>query len=170
MFLLVVGIPVVIQIIQNILFITSRGTAYPAGLELLLIIPVLIFYGWIGAVGSAFSRNSFPVQMPRKKFSLSLWVSCLVSIFLFIYFWAYPLFLDSAGDEEIIPITVIGLMVFISLSTLFYCLSFMARSIVQQERESSIHSSDFFGEFVMAVFFPVGIWLLQPRINRLNQR
>jgi hypothetical protein len=170
-FLLVVGIPIVIQFIQTI-WIVASGNEVEAGsapsLGLLIIIPLLIYYLWIQQVGKKFSRSEGSPPMKTKKFLLSVWVSCFSNFFLFIYFWFYPYNLDRAEGEEVIPITVIALILFIALMTLFHCLSFMAKALVQLEREREITSSEFFSEFVMAVIFPIGIWLLQPRINQLE--
>ncbi len=169
-FLLVVGIPILVQLIQNIIFLASdqEDVAYANSLGLVLILPLLVYYGWIGSVGMTFSKRNSAVSMPVGRFRISLLVSCLTSVFLLIYFWAYPQTVQSADDEEAIPIMLVGLMVFIALFTLFYCLSFMARAIVQLERKRRINSAEFYSEFVMAVVFPIGIWLLQPRINKLK--
>lgn len=168
-FLLIVGIPLVIQFIQNVWIIASRQEtepSYPSFLGLLLIIPLLIYFLWIGEVGKKYSKSKKSPPMNTRNFMVSLWVSCLSNIFLLVYFWSYPKNLDVEG-EEVIPITLIALLVFIALLTLFHCLSFMAKAIVQLERGREITSSEFFSEFVMAVLLPIGIWLLQPRINQL---
>ncbi|MEX2594602.1 MAG: hypothetical protein WD426_17660 [Anditalea sp.] len=107
--------------------------------------------------------------MKTKKFLISLWISCISNIFLLVYFWSYPRNLDRVEGEEVIPIIMIALIVFIALLTLFHCLSFMAKAIVQLERGRKVTSSEFFSEFVMAVILPIGIWLLQPRINQLEK-
>lgn len=171
-FLLVVGVPILLQLIQSIIFISSAdGNAanYGSSLGLLLILPLLAYYGWIGSVGTAFSQRNTSASMPSGRFRLSLWTSCICSIFLLVYFWAYPQYLRTADDEEAVPIILIGVLLFVALFTLFYCLSFMARAIVQLERGGRISSAEFYSEFVMAVVFPIGIWLLQPRINRLER-
>ena len=170
-FLLVVGIPLVLQLIQNIIFLSSAdGNAadYGNSLGLLLILPLLVYYGWIGSVGSAYSQRNTAVNMPLGRFRLSLGTSVICSILLLVYFWAYPQYLRATDHEEAVPIILIGVLVFVALFTLFYCLSFMARATVQLERGRRVTSSEFYSEFVMAVVFPIGIWLLQPRINRLE--
>ena len=170
-FLLVVGVPIVVQLIQNIIFLSS-GPGDEAtssnGLGLLLILPLLAYYGWIGSVGTAFSQRNTSASMPDGRFKASLWTSCVCSIILLVYFWAYPQYLRATDNEEAIPIMLIGLLLFVALFTLFYCLSFMARAVVQLERSGRVSSPEFYSEFVMAVVFPIGIWLLQPRINRLE--
>lgn len=171
-FLLIVGMPVMLQLIQSIIFISSAdGNAANYGniLGLLIILPLLIYYGWIGSVGSTFSQRNTAVNMPIGRFRLSLWTSGICSVLLTVYFWTYPQYLQATDNEEAVPIMLVGVLVFVTLFTLFYCLSFMARGVVQLERNRRVSSSEFYSEFVMAVVFPIGIWLLQPRINRLER-
>jgi len=170
-FLLVVGIAFLLQLIQNVIFLSSAdGDAanYGNRLGLMLILPLLVYYGWIGSVGSTFGQRNTADNMPLGRFRLSLWTSGICSVLLLVYFWAYPQYLQATDQEEAIPIMLIGVLVFVVLFTLFYCLSFMARAIVQLEQGRRVTSSEFYSEFVMAVVFPIGIWLLQPRINRLE--
>ena len=171
-FLLIVGVPFAVQFIQNIWILYSgkeMEANYPSLLGLILIVPLLVYFLWIGEVGKRFSKSEASPPMKTRKFMLSLWVSGLSNLFLLGYFWSYPLYLDRVEGEEVIPITAIALIVFIALLTLFHCLSFMAKAIVQLERGREITSSEFFSEFVMAAILPIGIWFLQPRINRLGK-
>ena len=172
LFLIITGLPLVIQFIQSILFVAS-GQDYPGTssfLGLIVIISLLCYFLWVAAAGKKFSESPDSPPMKTQRFLISLWISGLCHLFLLIYFWSYPQNLNQTEKDEVIPVMVVGLIVFAALFTLFYCLSFMARAIVQLERGRRITSSEYFGEFIMAVIFPLGIWLLQPRINRLNER
>jgi hypothetical protein len=44
---------------------------------------------------------------------------------------------------------------------------FTAKTITSVEMKKETHFSDYIGDFFLIWFFPVGIWFLQPRINRL---
>ena len=169
-FLLVVGIPLLVQLVQNIFIVIggwSRQGPFFVLSGILLGFSLLIYYLWIGEVGRKLSENQLPGSMNVGRFRFSFWVSCISSIFLFIYFWYYDYNINQFSGGGIVPITLIGVIVFVALFTLFYCLSFMARAIVQRERAQKITSAEYFSEFIMAVMFPIGIWFLQPRINRL---
>jgi hypothetical protein len=158
LFLLVVGIPLVLQLVQNILLVWTQPQSpgsFSSLLGLLVIIPLFIYFIWIYSVGKKFNEGI-----------LGLFVSILGHIFLLIYFWSYSNWVNQAEGEEVLPISLLALIVFISFFTLFYALSFMAKALVQMERGTNIHSSEFYSEFIMALLFPLGIWLLQPRINR----
>lgn len=54
-----------------------------------------------------------------------------------------------------------------SMFCIFYCLYFNAKSLKAVEWQRPVTFSDFAGEFFLIWFFPVGIWIIQPRINRL---
>jgi len=56
---------------------------------------------------------------------------------------------------------------FFLLFCMFYCLYFNAKALKAAEWQRPVTFSDFAGEFFMIWFFPVGIWILQPRINKL---
>lgn len=55
----------------------------------------------------------------------------------------------------------------ISMAGIFYSLYFAARALKSVELQRSVSFNDFRREFFLLWFFPVGIWLIQPRINRL---
>src|SRR5690606_3673630 len=120
-------------------------------------------------VGNKFSSRDLSPSMKTHRFRISLWISWISHILLLVYFWYYPQYLSSSGEEEVVPISMVAVLVFVALLTLFYCLSFLAKAIVQAERTNKITSAEYFSEFIMALMFPIGIWFLQPRINRLEK-
>lgn len=171
-FLLVVGIPLLVQLVQNIFIVIGgwqRQGPFFALSGILLGFSLLIYYLWLGEVGRKFSEDQLPGSMNAGSFRLSFWISCISSVFLFIYFWYYDYTISRFPEGGVIPITLIGIIVFVALFSLFYCLSFVAKAIVQRERNHKITSAEYFSEFIMAVTFPIGIWFLQPRINRLAE-
>jgi len=54
-----------------------------------------------------------------------------------------------------------------SMFCIFYCLYFLAKAIKTVELQRVVTFSDFFPEFLLAWFFPIGVWILQPRINKI---
>ena len=46
-------------------------------------------------------------------------------------------------------------------------LSFPAKVLNSIERNREVSLSDYIGDFFLIVFLPIGIWFLQPRINRI---
>ena len=78
----------------------------------------------------------------------------------------------STGDNAIGG--VFGKMLFFvvplhlfSMFCMFYLLYFVSKTLKTVELKREVTFSDFLGEFFMIWFFPFGIWIIQPRINKL---
>ena len=50
---------------------------------------------------------------------------------------------------------------------MFYNLYFVSKSLLIAETGKSATFSEYAGEFFLLWFYPIGVWLIQPRINRL---
>jgi len=50
---------------------------------------------------------------------------------------------------------------------IFYSLYFIAKELKSVELQKPVTFSDFAGEFFLLWFFPIGIWIIQPRINKI---
>jgi len=56
-----------------------------------------------------------------------------------------------------------------SMFCIFYCLYFVAKTIKTVELQREVTFSDFIGEFFLVWFHLIGVWILQPRINKFVQ-
>jgi hypothetical protein len=54
-----------------------------------------------------------------------------------------------------------------SMFCLFYTIYFLSKELRAVEKQDYINGNDYIGEFFMNWFLPVGIWFLQPRINKI---
>jgi hypothetical protein len=69
------------------------------------------------------------------------------------------------GFSVIIPLHLF------SMFCIFYNLYFVAKTIKTVELQRQVTFSDFAGEFFLIWFFFIGVWILQPRINKFyNQK
>ena len=50
---------------------------------------------------------------------------------------------------------------------IFHTMYFAAKTIKCVELKRNVTFSDIAGEFFLIWFFPIGVWILQPRINKL---
>ncbi|TLM91175.1 hypothetical protein [Hymenobacter jeollabukensis] len=55
----------------------------------------------------------------------------------------------------------------LSMAGIFYVLRFVAKALKAVEYQRPVEVGDYLGEFFLLWFFPAGIWVIQPRINRL---
>jgi len=56
----------------------------------------------------------------------------------------------------------------LAMVAIFYVLAFAARNIIMAERQSTVSFFDYSGPFFLMWFFPIGVWFVQPRVNRLS--
>lgn len=77
--------------------------------------------------------------------------------------------LEAGGAPPFNPalITLILPLHFFSIFCIFYCIYFVAKTIKTVELQRKVTFSDFVAEFFLVWFFPIGIWILQPTINKL---
>ena len=50
---------------------------------------------------------------------------------------------------------------------IFYALVFTANRLTTLERKQQVSFFDYSGPFFLLWFFPIGIWFIQPRVNKL---
>ncbi len=142
------------------------------------------------------SMQSAPAQEFGKGL-LPFWVITLLFAFCFnAWFWATGSFLNGivqAGLRRrvgffrfalVYPILYIPVfMVFFPLSPakfvailplhllamfcMFYLLYFVSKSLALAETGRAVTFSDYGGFFFLLWFFPIGVWIVQPKINRL---
>ncbi len=54
-----------------------------------------------------------------------------------------------------------------SMFCIFYSLYFVAKTFKTVELQRETAFSDFAGEFFLIWFYPIGIWIIQPKINKI---
>lgn len=158
-FLLLVGIMVVSQIglvssIQRPAGDFGTGLPLFAGLILLF---MFCFLGWFWAMGSFLNSIVQPRVRPGAGFFH----------FALVYPMLYgPVFMISFPPQPsrfaiIVPLHVLATV------CMFYVLNFVSRNLVLAETNRDVTFHDYAGPFFLLWFFPIGVWTVQPRINRL---
>jgi len=49
----------------------------------------------------------------------------------------------------------------------FYCIVYAAKTLKSIEKADKVDTGEFIGDFFLILFLPIGIWFLQPRINKI---
>lgn len=50
---------------------------------------------------------------------------------------------------------------------LFYCFAYPAKALKSIESGKDVSLGDYIGDFFLLLFFPIGVWFIQPRLNRI---
>ena len=169
LFVLLMGLPLVIQ------FVTI-GSVFSGNVPstLLFLFPVMmiviigLFFGWFYSLGTNLHKKLPPTAtMSLIRFKIFLFVP-VVYLFLISVF-TIVMVTNPSTEWQPNPaiVAVVIPLHLLSMFSIFYCLYFIAKALKSVEWQKSVTFSDFVGEFFMIWFYPFGIWMLQPRINKL---
>ncbi len=165
-FTIVAVVPFVAQIIL-VSFVATGNIPDPRALlsifPYLMAIFMSVFMTWFWSLGTGLNKLVSLEIRPSSKFFR----------FGIIYTGAYTLLftvimlnlLESGNPGG--KIILIVPFHFLAMFCMFYGIYFIAKNLVMAEKNAMAKFDDFAGPFFLLWFFPVGIWIVQPRINKL---
>lgn len=172
--LLILGIPMVFQVIMVGTMFVDFGANnnsdpdfmfnYMKFLPVITLISMGVFFGWFWSVAIGLQRV-IPDEIKLKvtRFKIFLLIPVVYIIFFLGFFM---ISFTSGGPNPEIFALIIPLHLF-SMFCIFYSLYFVAKTIKTAELQRKVTFSDFAGEFFMIWFYPIGIWIVQPKINKM---
>lgn len=164
LFLVTIGVPLIINIILTISRMGSQNSPFILTTSLITsIISVTIILAWFYALGTNLHQKlPDTAKMNLKRFKIILSLTAFYSV-LFV------VFNKTSGHRIMNMDTAIYFMpvhLFFMLC-IFYCWHFNAKALKAVELHRNVAFDDFASEFFLLLFYPVGIWIIQPRINKL---
>jgi hypothetical protein len=121
---------------------------------------VVWLLAWLAAIGT-FSNSIIDSSMR-------------LSIGIFRFAFIYPvIYCSVAGSTWLNPVNRlpmppgVNFLHFLATFSIFYCLYFASKTLVMAQTGKPATFHDYAGPLFLIWFFPVGIWFVQPRINRL---
>lgn len=130
-------------------------------------------FGWFWSVAIGLqSKVPENVKMKVKKFKLLFFIPLIYIITISIFISFLTIGMTESGEAQsagLLPgllILIIPLHLF-SMFCIFYSIYFVAKTFKTVELQREVNFSDFAGEFFMIWFYPIGIWLIQPKINKM---
>lgn len=187
LFLIVYGLPLLYQLVL-VVDITLNAVRnnnmdiemilnYSKFSSLIILVFVLLFLYWFFVVGIGLN-NKLSVQLKlhtnRFKFCLLLiaayFVIISIGISIFMNSWGSNININTYADNTTI-FTILALFSFLSMFIMFcffFSFRFVAKIIKTTELQEKVYFSDYIGEFLLVcLLFPIGIWFIQPRINKI---
>ena len=168
LFLILFGVPMVLQVgVLGALFTRKPAPWAVLGILLVAFLTLGLLLAWFYVLGTHLHRRlpvTAPMSLNRFRIAALLPVTY---VFLLLALGAST-FVGSAPDG--VPGGLIALLVvfhLLSMASIFYCLYFTAKALKTVERNFPVPVNEYVGEFFLLWFYPVGIWLLQPRVNHL---
>ena len=167
--MLLIGIPMIFEfIIIGLTISTKNPGAFFIFFPVVMILYLGLFFGWFYSLGThLFQRLPATAKMNLTKFKIFLFIPAVYMILLLVFMFGLFSNISSGGQPNPIIFAFIIPLHLFSMFCIFYCLYFNAKALKTVELQKPVTFSDFAGEFFLIWFFPIGIWIVQPRINRL---
>lgn len=177
-FLLLFGLPILgIALFMVFMIIYAEMRTQ---LSALLLIGTLLFTFLIAStsflVWLYYLTSRLYARLPNKQnINFGLFKACIVIVGLFLFALAHLLYniadkftgLGACTVAEVPLAAIMPPFFIVATLALFYCLYFAARALKTVELRRVITLQEYAAEFVQLWYFPLGVWLLQPRINRI---
>lgn len=192
LFFLMVGVPIigyiffVIQLINSFEMQSSTsGTMMtPAGvidmmrpILFFVMIPILVQIGWYYSLGRGVQRFINPtLKMKTTLFTLSNLLPLIFFVGMIILFdrilgnLALNLNYEPPASymSPLVLFALFPLNIILTVC-MFYNYYFIARTIKTAELNRVVKFSDYAGEFFLMWFHFIGVWIVQPKVNQLQE-
>jgi glucan phosphoethanolaminetransferase (alkaline phosphatase superfamily) len=166
MFLLLFGLMFISQVavVMNPTLLAVRSPADLGKADLLPGVPMAIFMicflGWFWAMGSLLSS----VVPSTLRLRMGFFRLALIYPLVYMPFFIFIMFSD--GPKPAMVVLILPLHLF-AMFCLFYDLYYVSKGLALAETGKPVSFYDYAGPFFLLWFFPIGIWVIQPRINRI---
>lgn len=131
------------------------GFVYLGTMELYL----LCFLAWYASMGLFFhSLVKLELRMNTKFFRFALFYP---AIYVFIFF---PLVM---ADSQFLNWFVLLPLHLLCMSCIVYLFYFVSKCFELARKRRPVSFDDYARSFFLMLFFPIGIWIIQPRVNEL---
>lgn len=185
-FLLTFGIPMIFQIVAMGSIISNVGTETNPNptmffsttilMPIVLIIFTGTFFGWFWSVAIGLQKNvPENVKMKVRKFKIFFFFPMVYLLLVMIFINTSMNGLFDGGEKPSggLIASFAGVIVplhLFSMFCIFYSLYFVSKTFKTVELQREVKFSDFVGEFFMLWFYPIGIWIIQPKINEMIKK
>ena len=132
------------------------------------------FWLWSLAIGL---QPKVPVQVPMKTrkfktfFLFQISYLILFSVGISVFISSMSTMIESTEVPNLSVIGVVFVIVFpLHLFMMFctiYCMYFAAKTIKTAELQREVSFGEFIGEFILIWFYVIGVWFIQPQVNKL---
>jgi hypothetical protein len=128
--------------------------------------------GWQWSVAIGMQKWVPPgVKMKVGKFKIFFFIPVVyLTLLMTLIFFVFPM--NFSNPNDFVPGFFIAFAIIVpfhlfSMFCLFYCIYFVSKTLKTVELQKEVAFADFALEFFLVWFFPIGVWILQPKINKL---
>lgn len=140
-------------------------------LPYVLILFSLVFFGWFWSIAIGLQKNiPVEIEMKVKRFKAFFIIPLVYTIvFMMLIGGLFSgMFTYGFSNSTWFLVIILPLHLF-SIFCIFHTIYFVAKTIRTAELQRVVTFGDFAGEFFLLWFYIIGIWIIQPKVNRLNR-
>jgi len=169
LFGLLMGLPLIFQVVAMGSIMTSRSpTMFFVAFPIMMIFFIGLLFSWFYALGTNLHKKlPATVTMNLTRYKIFLFIPVAYMLFLSMFMFGMFSNISSGGQPNLAIFAGFVPLHLFSMFCIYYCLYFNAKALKTVESQKPVTFSDFAGEFFLIWFFPIGIWIIQPRINKL---
>ena len=140
-------------------------------LPYVLILFSLVLFGWFWSIAIGLQKNiPVEIEMKVKRFKAFFIIPLVYTIVFMMLIGGLFSGMFTYGFSNSIWFLVIILPLHLfSIFCIFHTIYFVAKTIRTAELQRVVTFGDFAGEFFLLWFYIIGIWIIQPKVNRLNR-
>ena len=169
LFIFLVGIPISIQLFLIFISLNASSNYEIVNIILGVLVPTTFFFIWQYILGvKLHQRLPDTLKMNLNKFRILLVVPVIYILFISFFvvkILSLPITVNI-GPYILLFFLIIPIHLF-SMFCIFYCLYFNSKALKSVELGKEAILSDYILEFFLLWFFPIGVWIIQPRINKI---
>lgn len=148
LFVLTFGIQVILKFISfNIDYVANYWVILQAfGVSLAMV----VFFSWLWSIVTVLAKRK------NVFFTISIALIAIDSLITLLTI----LFFNTLVDVLLPPLSIVTLI------SIVYSVLFAAKALKSIELHRETNSSEYMGDFLLLLMFPVGVWFVQPRVNK----
>jgi len=124
---------------------------------------------WIQSINYTFIKLvPKEIKMNKNRFKFT-YLYCVIYIPFLLFGTAIYSHFQPSESIEILVFVILFFLHFIMMLSVIYCLFFIAHLVKYLELKKQLQLSDYIIEGMLLIIFPIGIWVLQPRIKKIYE-
>jgi hypothetical protein len=135
----------------------------------IVILFIFVLFGWFYSVGKNLNKklpDIVKLNLTKFKWLFFIPVACMLFFYPFAHFVLFNKVSNGIEPNIGIFAVIIPLWLF-SMFCMFFCIYFNAKSLKTVELQREVTFRDYVIEFFLFWFFPIGVWFIQPKINKI---
>lgn len=178
LFILMFAIPIVIEIVWMLFMIIHVVQTHSTGeadfmfsffymFPIIMIITMGSLLWWFWSIGFGLQPLIPSELRPNLTFFK---VTTIFPMAYFVLFIGFMFYLITGLRPNFYLFILIVPMHFFTMFCMFYNLYIVTKTFKIAELQRQVEFGEYIGEYFLLWFYPVGVWLIQPKINKMAEK